>query len=200
MEPQIRERDRIRRTLAILGWPGAAAVGGALIVAIALYGWLDSRIEGQLARNQYLTHEITKLDKEIAEIWKLKEQTAAVLALNRVVEVLDPRRPVAAVLLAEIARLRGNGIVLRSVIRVGTNVTISGAGASYLDVEAFIRRIGNSGYLEQPRLREVRTAGVVKPSGHAIHFTFAAGLRLERDLQETDPGAKPARTASGDPK
>jgi type IV pilus assembly protein PilN len=186
--------------LGLVGWPGVTATGAALIVAIALYVWLDARFESQIDRNRYLSGEIAKLDRQIEEIAKIKEQTTALLARKKIAETLGPDRAVAGALLDLVARLRGDRIVLRSVIRSGSGVTISGAGASYLDVDAFIRRVAESGHLEKPRLLEVRTASAGKAPDHAIQFTVAAALGGTRDARTPDFREKPLATVSGDPK
>ena len=60
------------------------AVGAAIWLMV--HTTLSSRYEDQIARNAYLTEEIKKLDKEIEDIKKLKEMTAALLARKKVVE------------------------------------------------------------------------------------------------------------------
>jgi Tfp pilus assembly protein PilN len=48
----------------------------AIVAVIAVHGFLATRIENQQARNRFLDGEIAKLDKQIDEIKKLKEQTS----------------------------------------------------------------------------------------------------------------------------
>lgn len=170
-----------RRTLALVGWSGAAAAGSALLSATALTFWLDSRVERQIGRNKYLEEEIAKLDGQIVELRKLKEQMAALLAKKGIVETLS-RRPIAAGLLDRLARLCNDGAVaLRSVERHGDDVTISGSGPSYLDIDAFIRKIAESGYLERPWLSEVKATDSGKVSAPAIQFTVTAYLKRDRE-------------------
>ena len=51
---------------------GATAVLGAVIVGL-MHTYYAEKIDAQQSRNQYLKTEIAKLDKEIAEINKLKD-------------------------------------------------------------------------------------------------------------------------------
>jgi type IV pilus assembly protein PilN len=56
---------------------------GAAIVGFVHYT-LVQQFEEQQSRNAYLTEEIAKVDKQIEEINKVKEQTAALLARKNV--------------------------------------------------------------------------------------------------------------------
>ena len=197
MQSEVVKPGRIRRALRAFGWIGAAATAIAAVTTFVLATHLDSRIDEQVARNRYLEEEIAKLDKQIPEIARLREYIAALLARKQVVEALQPGRTVAAGLLDRLARLRGEQVVLRSIVRNGNTVTISGAGGTYLDVEAFIRRIGSSGFLEYPKLMEVRTPPASKSSADSVQFTLESSLKLDKQglLDE-----KTAGTAAGAPK
>ena len=67
-----------------------AAVGVAVWFVVHTY--LNGQFEEQQERNKFLTEEIAKLDTQIAEIAKVKEQTAALLARAKVGGNAD-RRP-----------------------------------------------------------------------------------------------------------
>ena len=82
---EIRRKQQQQQFLAALG---AVAIAGA-VLAYGGYYILDSEHVNQVNRNRYLTEEIAKLDKEIEEINRLKEQTASLLARKQVVETLQ---------------------------------------------------------------------------------------------------------------
>ena len=68
--------------LAILGI-GTIGLGHILIAA---------QIDNQNGRNKLLTTEIAKLDEQIKEIDRLRDQTQALLARKQVVETLQANR------------------------------------------------------------------------------------------------------------
>ena len=60
----------------------AAAIG--LAVAGLLWVVFDAQVENQKSRNKYLNEEIAKLDKQIDEIKRIREETASWTNLLRV--------------------------------------------------------------------------------------------------------------------
>ena len=60
-----------------------------------MHGFYAAQIDNQNERNRFLKSEIAKLDKEIDEIDKLKDEIAALLARKQVIETCRPtaRRP-----------------------------------------------------------------------------------------------------------
>ena len=70
-------RKRARQHFFVIA--GGTALLGALIV-VAMHGFYAAKIDSQIERNRFLKSEIAKLDKEIAEINKLKDEIAALLA------------------------------------------------------------------------------------------------------------------------
>ena len=67
--------------------------------------------------------EIAKLDEQIKEIDKLRDQIQAVLARKQVVETLQANRSEAVHLLDQLVRQLPDGIYLKSVKQPGTKVT-----------------------------------------------------------------------------
>src|SRR6185295_14437443 len=84
-------RKRSRQHFYVLA--GGVGIIGALVVA-AMHGFYASRIETQIERNRFLKSENTKLDKEIAEIQKLKDEIQALLARKQVIETLQADRAI----------------------------------------------------------------------------------------------------------
>ncbi|HEX7718931.1 MAG TPA: pilus assembly protein PilN, partial [Woeseiaceae bacterium] len=82
-------RKRGRQHFAVLG--GLTAVLGAVIVG-AGFLYLGGLVDNQNDRNAYLKTEIAKLDKEIAEIKKLRDEIAALLARKQIIETLQADR------------------------------------------------------------------------------------------------------------
>jgi len=169
--------------------------GGIVVIGVGIWfivhTYLDEQHDVQVSRNKYLQEEIVKLDKQIAEIQKLKEQTAALLARKRVVETLQSNRSETVHLLDQLVRQLPDGVYLKGVRQAGTRVTITGLTQSQARVSTLMRNLESSPQLENPGLVEIKA---VQVSGQRIN-EFIMGISITRTLIEDDSkkgGAKPA--------
>jgi type IV pilus assembly protein PilN len=127
-----------------------AIVGAAL--AYSVYYYLSNEYDDQVSRNKYLTEEIAKVDKEIAEINRLKEQTSALLARKQVVETLQSNRSETVHLLDQLVRQLPDGMYLSSVKQTGAKVAITGVTQSQARVSTLMRNLESSQKLANPAL------------------------------------------------
>jgi type IV pilus assembly protein PilN len=131
-------RSRARQHFYVVG--GGTAILGALVV-VAMHGYYAARIDTQFERNRFLKSEIAKLDKEIAEINKLKDEIAALLARKQVIETLQTDRAQTVHLLDELVRQMPEGVYLRSVVQRGMSVSLLGYSQSNARVSTLMRNI-----------------------------------------------------------
>src|SRR6478735_6682119 len=154
-----REQKRLARQRQFVTLVVSLAVLGAAIVAL-VHGILAARIDNQLSRNALLKTEIAKLDAQIKEIDKLRDQIQQVLARKAVVETLQTNRNEAVHLLDQLVRQLPEGIYLRSVKQTDKKVTIVGYAQSNARVSTLMRNIEGSPWLEKPELVEVKLVSV----------------------------------------
>lgn len=165
-----------------------------VMVALAAAVWLmvhtslSSSYDNQLERNKYLTDEIAKLDKEISDIKKLKEMTAALLARKKVVETLQSNRAEVVYLLDELARQLPEGIYLKAIKQAGNKVTINGFTQSQARVSTLMRNLEASPHLENANLVEIKA--VTTPGSRVNEFIL--NVNVARAKEETEKDAKPA--------
>jgi type IV pilus assembly protein PilN len=152
--PHREERRKQQQQQFIILMVGVCVIGAAVWFVVRSY--LDEQLGTQQARNQYLQAEIVKLDKQIAEIQKLKEQTAALLARKRVVETLQSNRSEVVHLLDQLVRQLPDGVYLKAVRQTGTRVTITGLTESQARVSTLMRNLESSPHLESPGLVEIK--------------------------------------------
>ena len=170
----------------------------AVVVALAAAIWLvvhtslSGSYDDQISRNKYLEEEIVKLDKEIADIKKLKEMTASLLARKKVVETLQSNRADVVHLLDELARQLPEGIYLKGIKQAGNRVTINGFTQSQARVSTLMRNLEASPYLEAANLIEIKS--VTTPGSRVNEFTL--NVSLERPKEEPEKGAKPKPVAA----
>ena len=164
------------------------------IVALAAAIWLmvhtslSGTFEDQIARNEYLTEEIKKLDKEIEDIQKLKEMTASLLSRKKVVETLQSNRAEAVYLLDELARQLPEGIYLKAIKQAGARVTIYGYTQSQARVSTLMRNLEASPHLENANLVEIKA--ITTPGSRVNEFTL--NVSVARAKEEPEKAAQPA--------
>ena len=135
--------------------------------------------------------EIAKLDEQIKEIDKLRDQITQVLARKAVVETLQSNRNEAVHLLDQLVRQLPEGIYLRSVKQVDRKVTVVGYAQSNARVSTLMRNIEGSPWLEKPALVEIKLVSMpaapkVEPQ-RMNEFTMTFEIR-----RGTPPTALPA--------
>jgi type IV pilus assembly protein PilN len=134
----------------------------ALGASIAFLGhtYLAGFVEQQERRNGFLKTEIAKLDEEIAEIRRLREQIDALLARKQVIESLQGNRTEIVHLLNELVHRMPDGVHLRSIRQTGSRVTLTGYAQSNARVSHLMRNLDASPFLGNPGLVEVKAATV----------------------------------------
>jgi type IV pilus assembly protein PilN len=173
---------------------------GLVILAIAVVGLVHiiiaARIEDQNSRNALLKSEIAKLDDQIKEIDRLRDQTQALLARKQVVETLQANRTEAVHLLDQLVRQLPDGVYLKSVKQSGTKVTLDGYAQSNARVSTLMRNIEGSPWLTAPELIEIRSVALDKQKVN--EFTLAMQIKRAQPAADAlggKPGTPPPKKA-----
>jgi type IV pilus assembly protein PilN len=173
---------------------GGTAIIGVLIVGL-MHSYYAERISTQEGRNAFLKSEIGKLDKEIAEIDKLRGEIQALLARKQVIETLQAERSQTVHLLDELVKQMPEGVFLKSVKQAGNRVQLVGYSQSNARVSTLMRNIESSKWLGSPELIEVRSAPLDKRK--VSEFTMFLSLKREAPPAQTAPAApKPPAAAA----
>ena len=171
----------------------------ALAVVALVHGVLAAQIENQRDRNNLLKKEIAKLDEQIKEIDRLRDQIQAVIARKQVVETLQANRSEAVHILDQLVRQLPDGIYLRSVKQQGAKVTISGYAQSNARVSTLMRNIEASPWLTKPELVEIKLVpapGVAANRDLKINeFTLVFLVKRAAATEAKGPGSPPAKGA-----
>jgi type IV pilus assembly protein PilN len=178
-------RKRGRQHFATLG--GLTAALGLVIVG-AGYLYISGLISTQDQRNAFLRSEISKLDKEIAEIKKLKAEIAALLARKQIIETLQADRAQTVHLLDQLVRQMPEGVYLRELKQRGLAVNIQGYSQSNARVSTLMRNIESSPWLSSPQLIEIKAARVGKK--RLSEFTMNLQLKRVQLKEAPKPAAK----------
>jgi len=190
-----REEARKRRQQQFGVLAGIALVT-ALLVAGAVWLFLDTQVTQQQTNVAYMKGEIAKLDKQIEEIRKIREETASLLAKKQVVEGLQSNRSEPVQLLDQLLRQLPEGVYLKAIKQVGPKVSITGFAQSNARVSTLMRNLGASPYLENPELVEIKAVASPAKDGNRIN-EFNMNISIKRAQAEAPPtragaAAKPA--------
>lgn len=156
-----REEKRKARRQQFFVLTALVAVLAGLIVFLG-YTIIGGYITTQDERNDFLKKEIAVLDKQLEEIKRLKEQTAALLSRKQVIEALQADRAEAVLLLNEMVKQMPEGVYIKSLKQEGRRITMTGYTQSNARVSTLMRNLEASPWLEAPRLVEIKAVTLDK--------------------------------------
>ncbi len=159
--------------------------GLAASIVLLVHGYYAARISNQTERNRFLKEENSKLDKQIEEIKKLKDEIQALLSRKQVIETLQGDRAQTVYLLEQLVRQTPDGVYLKSIKQTGSKVNLTGYAQSNARVSTLMRNLEASPYLENPDLIEIKVANV----NNKRLSEFTMNVSLKRQQTEAD-GAK----------
>ena len=173
-----REARRQERKKQFLIGLGATLAGAAMSVLF----WdlaVNSQIDYQQSRNQYLRTQIALLDQEVAEIRDLQRKRNQLIERMRVIQALQGNRPVIVRLLDQLVRTVPDGVFYTSLETKANLVSIEGVAESNNRVSSLMRRLDASDWLENPNLDAVQAAPDY--GEQATTFKLTVNLQLAED-------------------
>ena len=183
-----REEKRRQRRQQFYVLAASMVILGALI-GVLVNSVIGGFIEAQEEKNNFLKTEIAKLDKDIAEIKRLRSQIDSLLSRKQVIESLQSHRAETVHLLNELVRQTPEGVYLRSIKQSGLMVTLIGYAQSNSRVSTLMRNLDGSEFLARPELVEVKAAQV--DDRRVSEFTLNISLERpkENDADAVEGGA-----------
>ena len=189
-----REEKRKRKKIAFFAGLGVAAIAGLGIVGV-WYAVVQQMTAAQQDRNQFLSVEIAKLEKEIKDIANLNAEIASLTARQKAVEDLQIDRNMPVNLLNELVRQTPEGMYYTAVKQDGQVLSINGIAQTQERVSEFLRNTAyNSEWLVKPELIESRATTITAANREQKRlFDFAVRVTVKR------PQDKPAAAAEAPP-
>jgi type IV pilus assembly protein PilN len=192
--PHREEKRKARRTQFY------ALTGMILVLAglIWFFGFLTIGrwIASQDEKNAFLKREIAVLDKDIAEIKRLKEQTEIMLSRNRVIESLQATRAETVHLFSELARNVPEGVYLKTAKQTGRKVTLNGYAQANARVSELMQKLDASPLLERPILIEIKSASVGRARLSEFMMTVEIIQQTTTADKKTDGKAGPDKAGA----
>ncbi|MDC1287982.1 PilN domain-containing protein [Gammaproteobacteria bacterium] len=172
-EEQRQEQKKQFVMMAVMTCVLAAAIVGLIHVQ------MQSKIDYQLSRNNFLTAEIAKVDEEIKEISELQKVRRSLIERMEVIQDLQGSRPSIVHLFTEIVSSVPNGVYLQSLIQQGSNLLIIGEAESNARVSTYMRNLQSSAWLKDPNLTVIEIED--KTVNRVSNFTLT--------VKQTSPNA-----------
>lgn len=166
-------REELKRAfLTILGLVAAAGV----ILIMAADRVVNTQIENQRARNNYITQNIRELDKQVEEIKDLQRKRNQLIDRMRVIQELQGNRPIIVRVLDQLVRTVPDGVFYTSVGAKGQQLSIDGVAESNNRVSSLMRRLDSSDWLKDPNLDAVRSAPAYGDQANTFDLTVQVDL------------------------
>ena len=180
-EEQRQEQKKQFVLMAVMTCVLAAAIVGLIHVQ------MQSKIDYQLSRNNFLTAEIAKVDEEIKEIKELQKVRRSLIERMEVIQDLQGSRPSIVHLFTEIVSSVPNGVYLQSLVQQGSNLRIIGEAESNARVSTYMRNLQSSAWLKDPNLTVIEIAD--KTVNRVSKFTLT--------VKQTSPNASGEESDEG---
>ncbi|MDP5136754.1 PilN domain-containing protein [Rheinheimera baltica] len=184
-------KERQKQYLTILT---ATAICSFLLVFLINVVY-DTRIEGQLQRNQYLINEIAVLDQRIKDIDTLKETKKNLQQRMSLITQLQGSRNLGTQIMDEIASSVPAGVYLTELEKKGTSLLLVGKSESNNRLSNLLREAEESELLSEPYLEFIEAGkdSVSLLSNFKMHLT----VKGYEAIQGADTPTTPAKPASG---
>ncbi|MDH3220181.1 MAG: PilN domain-containing protein [Gammaproteobacteria bacterium] len=164
------------------------------VLAAAIVGLIhfqmQAKIDYQLARNQFMTNEIKKVDEEIKEISELKKVRRSLIERMEVIQDLQGSRPSIVHLFTEIVSTVPNGVYLKSMTQAGSNLLINGQAESNARVSTYMRNLSASDWLKEPNLTVIEVEDITVNRISSFTLTVKQTSPNATDEEKDDGGLK----------
>ena len=147
-----RRKELLNEFLIMLG---LVALFAALTIGI-IHFYHSQLIERQNTRIGYIDKRIKEVDKKITEIKELEKQKESLLSRMRAIESLQRDRPLIVHLFDELVKSLPEGLSIVNLKQEGPKITITGEAQSNARVSSFMRKIEQSKWLKDPKLKVIK--------------------------------------------
>lgn len=178
-----REWERERKQKEFM--TNLAVVVGVGVLIVYLGGlYLNSAIDTQRNRNNYLTSKIALLNERIKEIDNLRETREQLLARMRVIQELQGNRPVIVRVFDEIVRTLSDGVYYTDLRKEGTTISIRGNAESNNRISDLMRRIDGSDWFADPNLKGIKRNPAFGDQASSFDLTLLQVNPRQKELED----------------
>ena len=135
---------------------GVLLIGAGTVYLVDM--GVQSRIDYQNQRNQFIVSETKKLENQIKEIEELKKKRESLIERMKVIQDLQGNRPEIVKIFDEMVRTLPDGVYYRQVKATGDTLSMTGLAESNNRVSNLMRNLDASELFEAPNLSKVQAA------------------------------------------
>ena len=162
-------REQIKQQFLVV--LGGVAVLGALLILLAM-SIVNGAISDQEARNNYMQGQITKINKEVAEIRDLEKRRQQLLDRMTIIQDLQGTRPLIVRVFDEMVRTLPDGLFYTSVVRRDKRIDVEGIAESNNRVSSLMRKLDGSPWFADPNLTAVSAASAYGDQASSFKLSF----------------------------
>ena len=134
-----------------------AATGVALVILTDIA--VNSAIDNQNGRNNYLKKKMAELELQVKEIRQLEQKQQQLLKRMKVIQQLQGNRPVIVRIFDEMVRSLPEGVFYNRLFRSNDAIRLTGIAESNDRISNLMRKVDQSRWFDDPDL----TAVTIKP-------------------------------------
>ena len=177
-------REELKKQFIVI----TAVIAVFAVTSVGL-AWLvmQSNIDYQLLRNNYVQTEINRVSSQVTEIKELKAKRKQMLERMPVIQSLQGNRPVIVNLVDELVRIIPDGVFLTQVSTVDDLISIKGTAESNNRVASLMRNVDRSVWFREPSLTEVTANKAFGPRANNFSMSmvlFPPELASQADKEE----------------
>ncbi|OUS27770.1 pilus assembly protein PilN [Thalassotalea sp. 42_200_T64] len=152
----------------------------SFLVVFLISQYYQARVDGQRARNQFLTNEIKVLDARIVEIDSLEQKKKNLIQRMTLIDQLQKSRNVGTQVLDEIAKIVPSGVYIIKLEKRGNLLLLQGKSESNNHLANMIREIQSSTLLADAELQSIISSG----ESSKLLSDFKMSLRIQGLLDD----------------
>ena len=160
---------------------GVVVVSAGLLIGLVYFA-LNSAIDSQNGRNQYMQTNINSLNEEVEEIAALKARREQLIDRMNIIQGLQGNRPVIVRIFDQFVRTLPDGVYYQRLQRVDQRLEIDGTAESNNRVSNLMRRLDDSDWFAEPNLTSV----VANPAIGEQANSFSLAVALATPTQSAE--------------
>ena len=149
-----RRQELKRQFFVILA--GVALIGAGSVYLADMS--VQSQIQHQKGRNNFVTGETKKLENQIKEIKELQSKRESLVERMNVIQNLQGNRPVIVHVFEDLARTVPDGVYFNGIEATGKSVKVEGLAEANNRVSNLMRNLNKSEMFREPNLSSVKSA------------------------------------------
>lgn len=162
-----REELRAERQQQFLVMLAGTVLFGAALVFF-WNGYVESEIEYQDSRNNYLDTSMKELDKKIKEIRELKSKREDLLERMKVIQDLQGTRPLIVRVFDEVVKTLPDGLYYTFIGKKADSLDLKGVAESNSRISALMRNFDRSDWFSDPNLTAVNAVKLGEPASQFV--------------------------------